>query len=703
MTRMLRLWGRLPRLLVDMGQYHSIWGPGVLLLRNLGLRHKTWIVSAAVAVPMVYLAVQIGELRIERWRDTAEAVNQVQLVHAVHLQQTAAFELGHALALGEAGDGGQRVTRARETEQRGLQALEASLQQTLAERPELGAALDDVVNARAAWLTKVAGPVATQAPQQPASAEMPAASTAAGEGSEAVAAAAADPAPPSAPAEPAAARAATPRPYIERLSDLRRQFDLRYSPLPRVDRQAAVLADGLVAPAATLTPHLYALSTLIGEVARTPLDEPMRDALQARLYDARSQFSLAGPLFNEARASLLDRSAALDEDVDAIRALFAGVEELLRRDEPNAGVAPIAIAAEQAIAANLRIGEVGLSALDLRLGARHAAVQSVLRGEALLVGLGFLLSLYLLVCAYKVVAGGLRFLCLQVDELGRGNLSIRPVGHGRDEIGHSLTVLGQAAGRMSALLEAVSHGVSAVSHASRVVATGNAGLSDRSTEIRQSISLAAGTTETFASAMDQCADAVERAAEHVRSMRRESQRGRRAMGGLQTQMHELQSRSHEIEQVVNLIETIAYQTKLLAINASVEAARAGPAGKGFSVVSQEVRSLATRSETATRRIQDIVRASVSGIQDSTLETERVGQAMERAAQEVDQIEGAVGEIVTLARESRSRAREVLTVAHEVDEAVSGNARLVQQLSEASAELRDQGNNLKRSVGHFELG
>lgn len=702
MTRMLRLWGRLPRLLVDMGQYHSIWGPGVLLLRNLGLRHKTWIVSAAVAVPMVYLAVQIGELRIERWRDTAEAVNQVQLVHAVHRQQTAAFELGHALALGEAGDGGQRVARARETEQRGLQALDARLQETLAERPELGAALGDVVSARAAWLTKVAAPVATQAPVQPASAETPAASTTPEEGFEAVAAAAVPP-PRSAPAEPAAAGTTSPRAYIERLSDLRRQFDLRYSPLPRIDRQAAVLADGLVAPAATLTPHLYALRTLIDEATGTTLDEPMHDALQARLYDARSQFSLAGPLFNEARASLLDRSAALDDDVEAIRALFAGVEELLRRDEPNAGVAPIAIAAERAIAANLRIGEVGLSALDLRLGARHDAVQSVLRGEALLVGLGFLLSLYLLVCAYKVVAGGLRFLCLQVDELGRGNLSIRPVGHGRDEIGHSLTVLGQAAGRMSALLEAVSHGVSAVSHASRVVATGNAGLSDRSTEIRQSISLAAGTTETFASAMDQCADAVERAAEHVRSMRRESQRGRRAMGGLQTQMHELQSRSHEIEQVVNLIETIAYQTKLLAINASVEAARAGPAGKGFSVVSQEVRSLATRSETATRRIQDIVRASVSGIQDSTLETERVGQAMERAAQEVDQIEGAVGEIVTLARESRSRAREVLTVAHEVDEAVSGNARLVQQLSEASAELRDQGNNLKRSVGHFELG
>ena len=195
-----------------------------------------------------------------------------------------------------------------------------------------------------------------------------------------------------------------------------------------------------------------------------------------------------------------------------------------------------------------------------------------------MLAVGLLLGLYLVVCSYKVIAGGLRFLCAQVDELGRGNLAIRPAGHGKDEVGQALTVLGQATARMSSLFEAVTHGVAAVSHNARMVASGNAGLSDRTGDIRRAIGGVADSTRTFSEAMTRCAEAVERANEQARTLRIESQRSRKAVAALEQRMRGLQGKSHEIAQVVELIGSVAYQTRLLAINASVEAARAGAAG-----------------------------------------------------------------------------------------------------------------------------
>ena len=186
-------------------------------------------------------------------------------------------------------------------------------------------------------------------------------------------------------------------------------------------------------------------------------------------------------------------------------------------------------------------------------------------------------------------------------------------------------------------------------------------------------------------------------------MRIESQRSRRAMAGLQERMRALQGKSREIAQIVDLIGAVAYQTKLLAINASVEAARAGVAGTGFAVVAQEVRALAMRSEAAGRRIQSIVESSVEEIDGGQQMSDRVGQAMVRADQELDAVSGAVAEIVTLVRSGQSQSSDVLTIAREVDDTVENNARLVSQLSDAAAELRDEGDSLKRSVQHFELG
>ena len=151
---------------------------------------------------------------------------------------------------------------------------------------------------------------------------------------------------------------------------------------------------------------------------------------------------------------------------------------------PEAVLGRQSAAAREAAQAMALLGSAAVE--QLLVGERDALAKALALRAALLLAC-LMVGGYLLVCMYKVMVGGLGFLCSQVDELGRGNLAIRPSGHGQDEIGQALTALGRAAAHMSTLFEAVNSGVAAVSHASREVAMGNSGLSGRTGEIRSAI------------------------------------------------------------------------------------------------------------------------------------------------------------------------------------------------------------------------
>jgi methyl-accepting chemotaxis protein len=344
-----------------------------------------------------------------------------------------------------------------------------------------------------------------------------------------------------------------------------------------------------------------------------------------------------------------------------------------------------------------------MQATDAGLAEHDAQLRSeMLRSVGITAG-GVLLMAYLLVCLSKVVGGGLKELCARVDALAQGDLSEKPEARGTDEVGTAMTALAQSIGRMSSLFEAVTQGVAAVSHASREVAVGNAGLSGRTGDIRRSIGDAGERARSSMEAMNRCGDEVERIAEHMRDVRVDAQRSRKAMGELQARMQSLQTKSREIGRVVLLVESVAHQTRLLSLNASVEAARAGLAGKGFAVVAQEVRDLARRSEAAAQKISDIVQASVNEIQEGGMLTQRVGDSVRLTDERVAEVSAIMGDIVRLTQTGRDQSHEVVGITRSVEESAGGNARMVDQLAHASADLREQGDNLKRSMQHFVFG
>lgn len=652
-------------------RYHGVWAPGVALLRNTSLRRKTQLLALMFSVALALAGAHLVRDRWQDWQRANQVVAGAHQMQALSALQGKALDLVRAAYRAEADNNLALLPPALNQEAGAHDAYLLYIADALEALPELR-------RAHVALQARRREMLALRDDATPQTADGP------------------------------GPRLAAARRYAEALEAVREQLLLPWSSLLNSDPESHVLLDGLVRMSIDARARLQRLLGAGNAMYQSEPPANARRVILERLVETRTVLSLARPSFDQARVLVPTHAALLDDarlDIERALAQVNRLSLLPAGAEPGSVLAQSELRAQgvRAMAAAQLLDTQGLALVEQRLQRQRAALQSRLIVEFTEGALALALIAYLLVCTYKVLAGGLAFLCGQVDELGRGNLAIRPSGHGSDEIGRALTVLGQAAAQMSALFEAVTNGVSAVSHASRTVATGNAGLTDRTNDIRASISSAADSTQTFAGAMDRCSDAVDRAAENLRAMRIEGQRCRKAMDGVHERMRTLKTKSREIEQVVGMIEAVAYQTRLLAINASVAAARAGPAGRGFAVVAQEVRALATRSQDATHRIQAIVDTSIEEIESGNEMSERLGQALVRADREVESVSGVIGEIVGLVRTSQTQALSVLDIARNVDETVGHNARLVKQLSDASAQLRDEGDSLKRSVQHFQFG
>lgn len=659
-------------------RYHGLWGPGVRLLQNLRFRNKALLTVICLVLPIGYLITQ------DLWRHRHAAAD-AQMAHTAMLmyrlvagEMEALGELGLALhENAQFGVPASHLNNFAQQEEGAYNALSGAMPAAVALPARLQRQMLVLERARAEVVKPLKGEQAenTDALQQ----------------------------------------------RLDALAGLERLLDtLRLDVLHELD--AAVTDD-------------EALDSLMaGGLERLPaVLSQIRQANQAgaRVYVAhgRHDFSLR---LMESAVNLQWLTDAAVRDLDHAMALGAVDADLARQTLSDlSDFAALTRRMAQTSIASLGeqdvINAVGLdqtayreraakveasceallslviAATDDGLVAHDALLSSEMRRSVGITVGGVLLMVYLLVCLNMVVGGGLKELCARVDALAQGDLSEKPEARGTDEVGTAMTALAQSIRRMSTLFEAVTQGVAAVSHASREVAVGNAGLSGRTGDIRRSIGDAGERARSSMEAMNRCGDEVERIAEHMRDVRVDAQRSRKAMGELQTRMQSLQTKSREIGRVVLLVESVAHQTRLLSLNASVEAARAGLAGKGFAVVAQEVRDLARRSEAAAQKISEIVQASVTEIQEGGMLTQRVGDSVRLTDERVAEVSAIMGDIVRLTQTGRDQSHEVVGITRSVEESAGGNARMVDQLAHASADLREQGDNLKRSMQHFVFG
>ena len=347
---------------------------------------------------------------------------------------------------------------------------------------------------------------------------------------------------------------------------------------------------------------------------------------------------------------------------------------------------------------------------------------------ALLIIVAALLSGF--VVARHWITRPLQEIALVADRIAAGDLTGRLTGDSADEVGR----LKQAIGKMSENLQTT---VGSVRKASSKMLEQSLDLVTAAEKVSGSAQVQRDAATGMAASVEEMSVSIDRVAEHAHAAQGLSiSSGQAASQGAEvihqavgamnqitgfvrqasTTVSELGRRSQDISTVVQVIREIADQTNLLALNAAIEAARAGEQGRGFAVVADEVRKLAERTATSTQSIREMVghiqdgaKAAVHQMEDGVAQVEQGSVLADRAGQAIGEIEGRTNEVITTVGSISDAIREQSLASQTISQGVEQIAQMAeashsasQGTAQSAQALRDLAAHLDQSLGHLRV-